>query len=165
MSDYVPPYLCAPNYARPAVDAETLDRLRKPPRGEAKAQHRQRHATADSREERNKTKVRRRDSHRSRWPGDEGQPLEVAHLTHKGIGGDAETVRSVPDLMILVSKAVHQGPRSLHSGDRRVVFLTPEKANGPCAFLERVSRIGNVWKEVGRELWPGVLAPQKPESR
>jgi hypothetical protein len=135
--------------------------LQKPSRGEAKADHRKRHADADNREERNKTKVRRRDSHRSRWPGDDGQPLEVAHLNHKGIGGDSTTARSVTPLMILVSKAVHQGPKSLHSGDRKVLFLTPEKADGPCAFLERVSRVGNVWKEIGRELWPGQLAPEK----
>lgn len=133
----------------------------KPARGEAKAAHRKRHADADNREERNKTKVRKRDSHRSRWPGDDGQPLEVAHLSHKGIGGDAETKRSVTPLMILVSKAVHQGPLSLHSGDRRVLFLTDEKADGPCAFLIRRSRVGNVWVEVGRELWPGHLAPPK----
>lgn len=141
--------------------ADLAKRLQKPARGEAKADHRKRHASADSREDRNKSKARKRDSYRSRWPGDHGTVLEVAHLTHKGIGGDAETSRSVPELMVLVSKAVHQGPRSLHSGDKRILFLTPEKANGPCAFLERVSRVGNVWKEIARELWPGTLAPPK----
>lgn len=150
-----------PNYERPAFDPELAEGLQKPVRGKAKAEHRQRHADADTREERNKTKVRRRDSHRSRWPGDDGMPLEVAHLNHKGIGGDSQTIRSVTPLMILVSKDVHQGPRSLTSGDKRVVFLTDEKADGPCAFLERVSRVGNVWKEIGRELWPGQLAPEK----
>jgi hypothetical protein len=145
----------------PITEDDIRERLKKPARGEAKAAHRERHATADTREARHKTAVRRRDSGRSRWPGDEGQPLEVAHLTHKGIGGDALTLRSVPLLMILVSRDVHQGPRSLTSGDLRVVFLTDEQANGPCAFLERVSRVGNVWREVGRELWPGMLAPAK----
>lgn len=161
MTDYIPPYLCAPNYARQPVDPDTLERLKKPARGQAKAEHRQRHATADSKEARNKSAVRRRDSGKSRWPGDDGQPLEVAHLTHKGLGGDSLTVRSVAPLMILVSRDVHQGPRSLTSGDKRVLFLTDEKASGPCAFLERVSRVGNIWKEVGRELWPGELAPAK----
>lgn len=132
--------------------------LQKPARGTAKHDHRVRHAQADTREARHKTTVRKRDGHRSRWPGDEGLPLEVAHLSHKGIGGDAQTLRSIPALMILVSRDVHQGPYSLHSGDRRVQFLTPEKANGPIAFLEKR---GSKWAEVARELWPGVLAPKK----
>lgn len=138
--------------------ADVARSLQKPARGAAKYQRRERHAKADTREARHKTTVRKRDGYRSRWPGDDGQPLEVAHLTHKGLGGDVQTLRSVPALMILVSRAVHQGPYSLHSGDRRVVFLTPEKASGPVAFLERR---GGKWAEVARELWPGVLAPRK----
>lgn len=136
----------------------------KPHRGEAKAERRARRAAANSREDRNKSKVRVRDSRRSRWPGDDGEPLEVAHLTHKGISSDINTTRSVPALMITLSRQMHQGPRSLHSGDLRVLFLTPEKANGPCAFLERVSRVPDVWREVGRELWPGMLAPRKERA-
>ncbi len=132
--------------------------LTKPARGFAKHERRERHAKADDREARNKTAVRKRDSYRSRWPGDEGQPLEVAHLTHKGMGGDINTVRSVPALMILVSRDVHQGPHSLHTDRKRIQFLTPEKANGPVAFLEKR---GTKWVEIARELWPGMLAPQK----
>lgn len=145
---------------QPITAEDIAKRLQKPPRGAAKHAHRQRHAQANTREARHKTAVRKRDSYTSRWPGDDGQPLEVAHLTHKGAGGDVDTIRSVQALMILVSRAVHQGPRSLHSGDRRVLFLTPEKANGPVAFLERR---GGKWAEVGRELWPGVLAQKKGE--
>lgn len=132
--------------------------LSKPIRGQAKASRRDRRAKADTREARHKTTVRKRDGHKSRWPGDDGQPLEVAHLTHKGMGGDIHTERSVPALMILVSRNVHQGPSSLHSGDRCVLFLTKEKANGPVAFLEKR---GGKWAEVARELWPGMLAPAK----
>lgn len=142
----------------PITEDDIRKRLERPARGEMKHEHRQRHAQADTREARNKTTVRKRDNRRSRWPGDEGQPLEVAHLSHKGIGGDATTARSIPALMILVSRDVHQGPRSLHSGHLRVVFLTEEKANGPVAFLEKR---GTQWAEVARELWPGTLAPMK----
>lgn len=143
-----------PNYERPTFSPCQP----KPVRGEAKAQQREKQTKADSRESRHKSTVRKRDSQRSRWPGDDGQPLEVAHLSHKGMGGDVTTVRSVPALMILVSRAVHQGPKSLHSGDRMVKFLTKEKADGPVVFLEKQ---GTKWIEVGRELWPGMLAPKK----
>jgi hypothetical protein len=145
-----------------AWDGSPLDppKLTKPSRGEKKYQHRQRQEKADTREARHKTAVRKRDSYRSRWPGDDGTRLEVAHLTHKGMGGDASTLRSIPTLMILVSREVHRGTFSLHSGDRRVIFLTPECASGPVAFLEKR---GGKWIEVGRELWPGKLAPAKDQ--
>lgn len=146
--------MSAPNYERPAFAGS----LQKPVRGEKKHAHREKQKTADSKEARNKTAVRKRDSYRSRWPNDTGTPLEVAHLTHKGMGGDPNTERSVPALMILVSRDVHQGPKSLHSGDRRVQFLSKEKANGPVAFLEKR---GGKWVEIARELWPGQLAPAK----
>lgn len=143
-----------PNYERPAFSPCQP----KPVRGEKKAEHREKQAKADTKEARNKSAVRKRDSHRSRWPNDTGTILEVAHLTHKGMGGDPNTERSVQPLMILVSRDVHQGPMSLHSGDRRVQFLTKEKANGPVAFLEKR---GGKWAEIARELWPGQLAPAK----
>ena len=153
-----------PNYERPVVDAETRERLQKPMRGTAKLARMDRKAKADAREDRNKTKVRKRDGH-CRWPhfAEEARELcrrtvtEVAHLTHKGMGGDIQTIRSKSELMIRV--CCHQGVGSFHSGDRRVQFLTPQKANGPLAFLERRGR--ERWVEIARELWPGVLAPRK----
>jgi hypothetical protein len=121
---------------------------------------------ADARESANKTKVRKRDGH-CRWPHltPEARELcrrersEVAHLTHKGAGGDPQTLRSKPDRMIHVCKPTHQGPGSLHAGDRKVVFLTPQKAEGPLAFLERRGR--DRWAEIGREIFVGVLAPAR----
>lgn len=135
----------------------------KPRRGSAKRARIRRKAKADAREDREKTKVRKRDGH-CRWPHltPEDRELcrrtrtEVGHLTHKGMGGDPQTIRSRSHLMIRV--CCHQGTGSLHSGDRRVVYLTKEKANGPLAFLERRGR--TQWVEVARELWPGVLAPR-----
>lgn len=147
-------------------DGQPLDKpdLRKPPRGTAKRAHIRRQKTADSKEEQNKTKVRMRDGH-CRWPHLTPEDRElckrsvrhVAHLSHKGNGGDSQTVRSVPELMIAVCAPVHQGPGSLHAGDRKVVFLTPKKAEGPLAFLERRGR--SKWAEVARELWPGFWKP------
>lgn len=147
-----------PNYERPAFDPSLAERLSKPVRGLAKHQRRDKRAKADTREARNKTTVRKRDGYKSRWPWDTGTILEVAHLTHKGMSSDINTTRSIPALMVLVSREVHQGPHSLHSGDKRIVFLTKEKADGPVAFLEKR---GGRWAEIDRELWPGMLAPRK----
>jgi hypothetical protein len=140
-------------------------RLKKPGRGTAKLERIRRGKTADAKEDAQKQKVRKRDGH-CRWPHltPDAQELcqrtgrEVAHLTHKGIGGDPQTIRSKAHLMIAVDRNIHQGPGSLHAGDKRVVFLSEKKADGPLAFLERR---GGKWVEIGRELWPGVLAPAK----
>lgn len=152
-----------PNYSRPSFNPTVVEKLQKPARGTAKRAHIVRQKHADTKEDRNKTKVRMRDGH-CRWPHRTPEdrevcrrsPRHVAHLTHKGAGGDPQTVRSVPEQMIAVCAPVHQGPGSLHAGDRKVLFLTPKKADGPLAFLERHRR--SKWIEVARELWPGVLA-------
>ena len=146
----------AVNYERPAFSPCDP----KPVRGTAKLARIVRKRQADTREDREKTKVRKRDGH-CRWPhlNPDHRELcrrtrtEVAHIGHKGMGGDPQTVRSRANKMIRV--CCHQGPGSLHSGDRKVLYLTPEKADGPLAFLERR---GLKWIEVARELWPGVLA-------
>ena len=135
----------------------------KPSRGAAKLARIVRKMKADNREDVQKQKVRKRDGH-CRWPHltPETKELcrrsrpEVAHLTHKGMGGDPQTIRSKAQLMVRV--CCHQGAGSLHSGDRKVVYLSPEKADGPLAFLERR---GPRWVETAREIWPGVLAPEK----
>ncbi len=143
------------------TEAEIRTSLQKPERGSAKLARIVRKRKADNREDAEKAKVRKRDGH-CRWPHlDPGQRelcrrsrTEVAHLTHKGMGGDPLTIRSKSHLMIRV--CCHQGVGSLHSGDRRVMYLTPQKADGPLAFLERRGR--EKWAEVAREIWPGVLA-------
>lgn len=152
-------------YGDEITPEDMAERLKKPARGAAKLDRIVRKRKADDREDREKTKVRKRDGH-CRWPhlDPDARELcrrtrtEVAHLTHKGMGGDPRTIRSRAPLMIRV--CCHQGPGSLHSGDRKVQFLSPQKADGPLAFLERRGR--EKWAEVARELWPGVLAPRKP---
>jgi hypothetical protein len=133
-------------------------------RGTAKLARIVKKAKADNKEDAEKAKVRKRDGH-CRWPHltPELKELcrrtrtECAHLTAKGMGGDPQTVRSKAKLVIRV--CCHQGVGSLHSGDRKVLYLTPEKAEGPLAFLERRNR--TQWAEVARELFPGILAPAK----
>lgn len=139
----------------------------KPERGSAKLARIVKKAKADNREDAEKAKVRKRDGH-CRWPHltPETKELcrrtrtEVAHLSHKGAGGDPQTIRSRAKLMVRV--CCHQGTGSLHSGDRKVLYLTPDKAEGPLAFLERRNR--TKWVEVGRELFPGILAPVKDRA-
>lgn len=86
-----------------------------------------------------KAAVRRRDV-RCRWPNCRDcattpTRLEVAHLDAKGIGGD-HGQRTSADRMILLCFPAHQGPRSLHSGDKRIEPLTELGTDGPCLFLE-----------------------------
>ena len=92
----------------------------------------------DAFEDAEKRKVRLRDVI-CRWPDCEDcrrykTRLEVAHLEAKGMGGDKSSLRSVASKMILCCFLVHQGPRSLHSGDRRITPLTEHGTNGPCSF-------------------------------
>lgn len=48
----------------------------------------------------------------------------------------------------------HQGPGSIHAGEKRVDPLSPDGANGPCLFLEKR---GGRWIEAGREIHLGIL--------
>ena len=78
----------------------------KPVRGSAKLARIEKKRKADNREDAEKAKVRKRDGH-CRWPHlDPDQRelcrrtrTEVGHLTHKGMGGDPQTIRSRAPLM------------------------------------------------------------------
>lgn len=99
-----------------------------------------------------------------RWPGcDCGElygywsALEVAHLDDKGMGGDPQLLRSVPDRMILLCRWNHTGPFGLHSGRARIHVLTDAGTYGPCAFYRRL--IGRIDVEGGREYLVGESSP------
>lgn len=111
----------------------------KKPKGSYLIERREKRKKAKAFEEGEKRKVRTRDV-RCRWPSceycREFKPrLEVAHLNDKGMGGD-HGLRSTADQMLLLCFLIHQGPRSLHSGDRRIEPLTERGTDGPCLFLE-----------------------------
>lgn len=95
-----------------------------------------------------KTKLRVRDGVGCRWPGCEywkqGVIVEGAHLVDKGAGGDPKQLRTQVDLMMRLCKIHHQGPMSLHSGHREIVFLTDRNANGPCTFKTRKT-LDDIW--------------------
>ncbi len=86
-----------------------------------------------------KAKVRKRDK-TCRWPACPcaklGIRLEVAHLENKAMGGDPQQIRTQAAKMILLCHTVHQGPLSLHSGDRKIEPLTTAGTSGPCRFWE-----------------------------
>lgn len=116
--------------------------------------------TRDSKEGVEKTKVRKREHYRCRWPDceyrDVSQPLDVAHPKEgaKGMGGDKTGIRTQADLMMLLCRLHHQGPVSIHSGDLRWVPLTKDGTNGVCAF--EIKR-GKTWHRIAYETALGVV--------
>lgn len=149
------------------LDPETRDRLRKPVKGSGLIDRKDRRKTIVTSERSEKLTVRRRDV-RCRWPDCEycrryKPRLEVAHLNAKAIGGD-HGIRSTADQMMLLCFLVHQGPRSLHSGDRKVETLTPLGTNGPCRYWLNDEQTG--WRVVHTEdfNWRGVTLPAEDDE-
>lgn len=125
-------------------------------------------------ENKHKTAVRKADK-RCRFPlcgcGHFRIVLHVAHLTHKGAGGDPTSQRSLPSRMLVLCASRHRENRiSLDKGTLRVQPLTRAGTRGPCAFLVDMdafvaafNRIRDrktiKWFEVGRERAVGVFDP------
>lgn len=90
-------------------------------------------------------------------------PWEVAHLHHKGMGGNPRGDRSDPGLMIYLCSARHRdAPISLHAGTLWILSLTDAGTRGPCAFYIRQ---GDQSFEVGRETALHEFEPFTPEQR
>lgn len=138
-----------------------------------------RRRSAKAGEDEGKRAVRRRDK-RCRFPlcGCKrfGLALHVSHSRHKGMGGNPKGDRSQPELMVLVCSARHRENRiAIDRGTVRWRALTAAGADGPIAWdidAEALQPLGRLpspewskvfltqgWYEVGRELWPGRLAP------
>lgn len=136
----------------------------KPDRGAYRLKQRQAKRSTATAERDVKREVKVRDRWRCRWPHATREHtaqcrvfrVEACHLTHKGMGGDPQALRTKRALLITFGLQCHQARKdSLDAKDRRVVFLTARKADGPCAFE---GKRGGRWIEVGRELSVGVLA-------
>jgi hypothetical protein len=85
--------------------------------------------------------------------------LEVAHIEHKGAGGNPDGTRSTEGGMVLLCSHRHQhGAVSLHKGTLKVHFLSRRMFNGPVAWLLNRGP-DSVWRELARESRPGVLEP------
>lgn len=149
-------------------DADTLERLKKKPKGSATMERRAKRASIVQNEKSVKAEVTARDGAKACRLDPAcpyirtGWSAEGVHLDDKGFGGD-HGVRTTRDLMLRGCKPHHQGPRSLHSGHLRVKYLTAKKADGPIALMrpdveiENRSRIAKtVWVEFAREKAVGV---------
>lgn len=124
----------------------------KPAKGTALLERRTKQRQLDAHEKAEKAKVRKRDQS-CRWPGCGCRalrmPLEVAHLRSKSLGGPSDTAD-----MMLLCRLRHQGAESLHSQDLRIEPLTPNGADGPCAFY-RLRESGR-WECIGVESTIGI---------
>lgn len=126
------------------LDGETLQDYRK-----------RRRDARRSGEQSVKTTLRVRDGIGCRWPDcqfwRQGYRVEGAHIDAKGMGGDKRLLRTTLDQMMRLCIRHHQGPRSLHSGDLRIVYLTERRTNGPCAFYYRDPKAVSGWEVAGIE--------------
>ncbi len=126
----------------------------KPPRQSEKIRRRQKRVTREASEKQNKDVVRSRDNKRR---GGCSFPLcgckkfrlakHVAHLDHKGMGGNQAEDRSTPDKMIQVCIARHR--EHAFAIDRGTVLCEPRGAagtNGPVTWLidvDTLERLGD----------------------
>jgi hypothetical protein len=159
--------MALPNYERPIIDAETRARLQKPAKGTAIIERRQKRAQTVADEKAVKAAVTARDGVRvcRLDPACEfvrkNIRIEGVHLDSKGMAGD-HGERTRVELMLRGCHIHHQGARSIHSGDLRVKYLTPAKANAPIALERKVieftrnhKRIER-WEEFAREAAIGI---------
>lgn len=95
-----------------------------------------------------------------------GLRVEVAHLRHRGMGGNPKGDRTQPDNVISLCTHRHQhGPVSLHKGTLRVEPLTTEGTRGRVMFLVDAETLGvspnygDRWYIVAIEESPGRCRP------
>lgn len=118
----------------------------KPARGTARAAREAKRAALVAHEKREKAAVVARDGNRCRWPGcRETTRLECAHIIAKSLGGSSDR-----DNMVRLCEGHHRGPRSLHSGDLRIMPMSDQGANGPLMFRRQDEQRG--WTIVGCEV-------------
>lgn len=122
----------------------------KPAKGSYRAEKLAARATIEYVETRAKATAKRRDGRRCRRPGCATNlrqwRLEAAHLDDKAMGGDHGLRSSLPSDFVSLCVLCHQGERSIHSGDLRMVPLTDSRGDGPVRF-DRIEESG--WVAIG----------------
>ena len=135
----------------------------KPTASARQAAQRKRQRARRAREQRAKRRVRVRDRNRCRFPlcRASGPALQVAHLVHKGMGGNPAGDRSGEGGLILLCALHHQfGAISLHRGTLRVRPLTAKGTNGPVAWECRpVSGYMSIYEEIERRPLDVICLP------
>jgi hypothetical protein len=143
----------------------------------------------DGKEEKHKRAVRAREKHQCRFPLCGCRRFRfinhVAHLKHKGIGGDQTGDRSQVQWMILVCPPRHR--EHLFSIDKKTIMpvpVTTQGTDGPVAWMIRGvdlavfvgygylidgiptgDRVDGEWLTLAKESKPGILEPLKPWQR
>ncbi len=115
----------------------------KPPVGTAKREHRQRQAKANRAEVQTKQQARTRDGFMCRYPWcGVGNDLVGAHLTHKGIGGDSQQIRTTTQTIITLCSPHHDALDGRLGVSKRFVVerLTSHGADGLLAFSKDGTR-------------------------
>jgi hypothetical protein len=103
-----------------------------------------------------KDEAKRDDGYRCRWPhACHTKTLDGAHLDAKGLGGSPDGARNTPQNIITLCREAHRGVRSLHSGHKRIVPLTPDGTRGPVEFWD-TDTDGREYL-VGREIEPRIF--------
>lgn len=154
------------------------DGLAKPKKGDGRRARKKRARLRDAAERKQKQVCRDRDGG-CRFPlcgCRQYGVAEVAHLKHKGMGGNPAGDRSVPELMICLCGWRHrEGQISMHRETLTWEPLTDQGANGPVRWLVRgrtlfvpfveTGMLPSEWWELARETAPGTLAPLNDGQR
>lgn len=122
----------------------------KPAKGTAKRDRARRLALSRAIEGAEKSEVRARDIFcRVPWCCS-GRLLEVAHLSHKGAGGNPLNDRSVRARMILLCADDHRGTFGLDSGRLDATPISPDRGtDGPVQFTLRNRRGVDIRSAIG----------------
>lgn len=107
--------------------------IQKPAKGAHRAARLAVKAHEDYIEDKARQDAKKRDGHQCRRPGCSTNlrqwRLEAAHIEDEGMGG-RHSVGDRPACYVSVCCLCHQGERSLHSGDLRVIPLTDRGGDG-----------------------------------
>lgn len=110
--------------------------------------------------------VREREDYTCRFPHACGEPCEVSHQRHRGMGGDPTGECSDPRIMIGVCGVIHRTGRiALDKKNLRWVALTDAGANGPIEWQVKLGAVpgfvgdADDWIRVAVESAPGWLEP------
>lgn len=132
--------------------------LQKPSKGSGYLAGKDRRADRKQAEDKEMAATRKRDGNRCRWHGCNGKyrgldlPIDVAHESHRGMGGNAKLDRTTTAGLICLCRRHHA------QWDDTLIDIQPITSagfNDRVMFLERDRETGG-WRHVGSETHMGV---------